>query len=256
MTVALRCADVFVRYGGIEVLRRVGLAVPFGAVTALVGPNGAGKSTLLTWCAGGASTATSAGGRLELARSSRPTRSTDAAVPLADATSWSATRRAASGLRLVPSGVNVFQSLTVAENLRVATPAHRGGAGSAGERRAGTGGVDVRGALDLFPELEPLFPQKAVTLSGGQRQLLAIACALVGRWRVLIVDEPVQGIAPTLAERVYAALAASVTADRAVLVADPVTHRAAAVADFVWRLDRGRVVFAGEPAELTHGSNS
>lgn len=248
MTVALRCSEVYVRYGGIEVLHRVGLVVPFGVVTALVGPNGAGKSTLLTWCAGAASTATSAGGRLELARAPRPLR-------LVDAAAWSATRRAAIGLRLVPSGVNVFQSLTVAENLRATAPARPGAPGSAGESRADTGGLDVRDALDLFPELEPLLPQKAVTLSGGQRQLLAIACALVGRWRILLVDEPVQGIAPALAERVYAALAASVTPDRAVLVADPVTRRATNVADFVWRLDRGRVVFAGEPAELTHGSS-
>lgn len=229
MTVALRCSDVHVRYGGIEVLHGAHLAVPFGAVTALVGPNGAGKTTLLSWCADAASTATTAGGRLELARP-------DGAEPLVDATSWSATRRAALGLRLVPSGVNVFQSLTVAENLRA--------------------DGDPAAALTLFPELEPLLSQKAATLSGGQRQLLAIACALGGRWRVLLVDEPVQGIAPALVDRVYEAVAAAVTPDRAVLVADPVTHRAAEVADFVWQLDRGRIVFAGEPAELTRATGA
>lgn len=224
MTVAMRCSEVRVRYGGVEVLHGVGLAVPFGAVTALVGPNGAGKSTLLSWCAGAASTATSSGGRLELAHATGSER-------LADATSWSATRRAASGLRLVRSGVNVFQSLTVKENLLA--------------------GGDPDNALALFPELEPLLSQRAATLSGGQRQLLAIASSLGSSWRTLLVDEPVQGIAPALADRVYEALAAAIAPDRAVLIADPVLHRAAQIADFVWRLERGRIVFAGEAAELT-----
>ncbi|HEV2345677.1 MAG TPA: ATP-binding cassette domain-containing protein, partial [Actinocrinis sp.] len=143
---------------------------------------------------------------------------------------WSATRRAGFGLRLVPSGVNVFQSMTVAGNLRASG--------------------DLEAALGLFPELEALLTQQAATLSGGQRQLLAVACALSGNWRVLLVDEPVQGIAPELAERVYSALAAAVTPERAVLVADPVVGRALRVADFVWRLERGRVTFAGEPSEL------
>lgn len=221
MTIALRCDGVRVRYGGIEVLHEVGIAVPFGAVTALVGPNGAGKSTLLAWCAGAASTATSAAGQLAL---------TDDASVRRDATTWSATRRAAAGLRLVPQGLNVFQTMTVADNLRA------------------SGDPDV--ATELFPELTPLLTQQAATLSGGQRQLLAVACALTGSWRVLLVDEPVQGIAPELAERVYDALAAVVTPERAVLIADPVTNRAACVADFVWRLDRGRITFAGEPREL------
>ena len=252
MTVARRCSDVYVRYGGIEVLHGVGLAVPFGAVTALVGPNGAGKSTLLSWCAGAPSTATSAGGRLELARDAGRER-------LADATSWSASRRAALGLRLVRSGVNVFQSLTVKENLLAAgdpgavigaSASRHNELGPGASERASERSVFERGALELFPELEPLLSQRAATLSGGQRQLLAIGCALGSRWRVLLVDEPVQGLAPALADRVYAALAAAAARDRAVLIADPVTHRAAEAADFVWRLERGRVVFAGEAAEL------
>jgi branched-chain amino acid transport system ATP-binding protein len=235
---------VRVRYGGIEVLHGVGIAVPFGALTALVGPNGAGKSTLLGWCAAAASTATAAEGQLTLVRPasasdgggsavSEATASDVAAANVAasDASGWSATRRASHGLRLVPSGLNVFQRLTVADNLRA------------------TG--DPAAALALFPELEPLLPQRAGTLSGGQRQLLAVAGALSGRWRVLLIDEPVQGIAPALAERVYEAIAAAVTPDHAVLAADPIAARALRVADFVWQLERGRVTFAGEPAELT-----
>jgi len=136
----------------------------------------------------------------------------------------------------VPEGLNVFQTMTVADNLRA------------------TGNPDA--AVERFPELAPLLTQRAATLSGGQRQLLAVAAALTGSWRVLLIDEPVQGIAPELAERVYEALAAAVTPERAVLVADPVTDRAARVADFVWRLDRGHVTFAGEPSELSGHASS
>jgi len=234
MTVALRCHDVRVRYGGIEVLHGVDLAVPFGAVTALVGPNGAGKSTLLGWCAGSGGTAVATAGRLELAHAvnTADAGNTSDAGSAADAAHWSATRRAAHGLRFVPSGRNVFPSLTVADNLRA--------------------GGDRDTACELFPELTPLLSQRAGTLSGGQRQLLAVASALSGRWRVLLVDEPVQGIATALAERVYDALAAAATAapDRAVLVADPGAGRAARAAEFVWRLERGRITFAGEAAEF------
>ena len=130
----------------------------------------------------------------------------------------------------MPSGVNVFPNLTVRDNLRA------------------TG--DPGRAFSRFPELAALAEHDAATLSGGERQLLAVAGALTGRWRVLLVDEPVQGLAPALADRVYRELAAVVAPDRAVLVADPVAERALRVCDFVWRLERGRVTFAGESAEL------
>ena len=200
-----------VRYGGVEVLHGVDLVVPYGALTALVGPNGAGKTTLLEWCGGVPSTATREEGRLEL--SAPDGQAVDRRV-----------------LRVVPSGVNVFPNLTVTDNLRATgRPEH---------------------AFELFPELAALAKHQAATLSGGERQLLAVAGALTGRWQVLLVDEPVQGLAAELAERVYAQLAAFVSADRAVLVAEPAAERALAVCDFVWRLDRGRITFAGEPAEL------
>jgi branched-chain amino acid transport system ATP-binding protein len=134
------------------------------------------------------------------------------------------------GLRFVPSGVNVFPNLTVVDNLRA------------------TG--DPERAFSLFPELAALADHDAATLSGGERQMLAVAGALTGRWRVLLVDEPVQGLAPALAERVYREVAGVVSPERAVLVADPVAERALRVCDFVWRLERGHITFAGEPSEL------
>lgn len=153
------------------------------------------------------------------------------ATSTATATDGELERQGARGwLRFVPSGVNVFPNLTVTENLRA------------------TG--DVERAFATFPELAVLAGQDAATLSGGERQLLAVAGALTGRWRVLLVDEPVQGLAPALAERVYGELAAVVSPQRAVLVADPVAERALRVCDFVWRLERGHITFAGEAGEL------
>jgi branched-chain amino acid transport system ATP-binding protein len=211
MTAALRCRGVRVRYGGVEVLHGVDLVVPYGALTALVGPNGAGKTTLLEWCGGVPSTATREEGRLGL--SLPDGRPADSRV-----------------LRVVPSGVNVFPNLTVADNLRATGRPER--------------------AFELFPELAALAEHQAATLSGGERQLLAVAGALTGEWQVLLVDEPVQGLAAELAERVYQQLTAFVSPERAVLVAEPAVERALAVCDFVWRLERGRITFAGEPAEL------
>ena len=129
--------------------------------------------------------------------------------------------------------MNVFPNLTVRDNLRA------------------TG--DPERAFSTFPELVSLAEHDAATLSGGERQLLAVAGALSGRWRVLMVDEPVRGLAPALADRVYQELAVAVAPDRAVLVADPVAERALRVCDFVWRLERGRITFAGEPGELIRG---
>jgi branched-chain amino acid transport system ATP-binding protein len=223
MTVALRCSGVRVRYGGVEVLHGVELVAPYGAMTALIGPNGAGKTTLLEWCGGAPSTATGAEGRL-------------AVFGLEERRRWRARGRGrgpqgiGSGLRLVPSGVNVFPNLTVSDNLHATGDAER--------------------AFSLFPQLAALSDHQAATLSGGERQLLAVAGALTGRWRVLLVDEPVQGLAPALAERVYRELAAAASPERAVLVADPVAQRALEVCDFVWRLERGRITFAGEPREF------
>src|SRR6266702_3677869 len=125
MRSALMCDGVRVRYGGIEVLHGVRLAVAYGTFSALVGPNGAGKTTVLNWCAGAAT--------------------------------WSAARRAATGLRYVPFERNVFPGLSVLDNLRAC------------------GAID---AFSRFPELEALAARAAGVLSGGERQLLAVASAL------------------------------------------------------------------------------
>jgi len=220
---------VRVRYGGIEVLHGVRLAAAYGSFAALVGPNGAGKSTLLDWCAGAAAEASATHGRLRLDG--------------LEATGWSAARRARAGLRYVPFERSVFPGLSVLDNLRATRGGRsrgRGrGRGSGVDGAAGPAGADP--VLELFPELARLADRSAGVLSGGERQLLAVACALHGPGRILLLDEPTRSLAPGLADRVLAELARTARDDgRAVLVAEPSADRVAAHADFLWPLDRGR----------------
>jgi branched-chain amino acid transport system ATP-binding protein len=203
---ALSCDDVHVRYGGIEVLHGVRLTAAYGTFSALVGPNGAGKTTLLDWCAGAATAShSSSSGRLKLDGR--------------DATTWPVARRASLGLRYVPFERNVFPGLSVLDNLRA---------------------CDATTAFARFPELEPLASRSAGVLSGGERQLLAVASALFGRGRILLLDEPTHGLASPLVDRVLTELARTAHDDgRAVLIAEPQLDRVAQHADFLWPLSRG-----------------
>jgi branched-chain amino acid transport system ATP-binding protein len=202
---ALSCDEVHVRYGGIEVLHGVRLTAAYGTFSALVGPNGAGKTTLLDWCAGAATDTSSSSGRLTL----------NGHV----STAWPPARRAALGLRYVPFERNVFPGLSVLDNLRA---------------------CGATAALAAFPELEPLSSRSAGVLSGGERQLLAVASALYGRGRILLLDEPTHGLALPLVDRVVSELARAAHEDgRAILIAEPQPDHVAEHADFLWPLDRG-----------------
>ncbi|WP_316754706.1 ATP-binding cassette domain-containing protein [Streptomyces herbicida] len=209
MTVSLRHARV--RYGPLEALHGVTLAAPGPGLTVLLGRNGSGRSTVLRALAG--------------------------IVPLsggavlwdgADVTRVPAYERARRGLFLVPERRAVFGALTVRENLELVAPAYDS-------------------ALDVYPQLRPLLPRRAGTLSGGEQRMLALSRALLARARVLLVDEPAQGMSPSVATRTYELLSAL---DACVVVAEqrlpPVLHGGPA---FVYELRRGAVVFGGEAGE-------
>jgi ABC-type branched-subunit amino acid transport system ATPase component len=128
----------------------------------------------------------------------------------------------------VPFEHNVFPGVNVLDNLRAATsPA--------------AADATPEAAFALFPELERLAARPAGVLSGGERQSLAVACALFGPGRILLLDEPMHSLAPALADRVLGELARTAKQDgRAVLAAEPSAERCAAQADFLWPLERGR----------------
>src|SRR6185312_10561763 len=143
---------------------------------------------------------------------------------------WPAARRARAGRRYVPFERNVFPGLSVRDNLRAT--------------RAGVSArfPDPSRLLAHFPELGHLIDRPAGVLSGGERQLLAVACALQGPARILLLDEPTHALAPALAGRVIEALAGAARQQgRAILVAEPSMSEALrAHVDFSWPLERGR----------------
>jgi branched-chain amino acid transport system ATP-binding protein len=208
--IALRRARV--RYGPLEALHGLTVAAPGPGLTVLLGRNGSGRTTALGALAG---TVPLSGGVVEWDGT--------------DITRLPAYERARRGLVLVPERRAVFGSLTVRENLELAAR-------------------DVSPALAAYPALAPLLPRRAGTLSGGEQRMLALSRALLARARVVLVDEPAQGMSPAVAARTYALLSGL---DACVVVAEqrlpPALREASAL---VYELRRGTVAFCGEAAEL------
>jgi branched-chain amino acid transport system ATP-binding protein len=216
MTMEIELRGARVRYGPLEALHGIGLPVPAAALTVLLGRNGSGRTTALRALAG---TVPLCAGRVVWRGS--------------DVTGLRAHERARRGLCFVPDLRAVYDTLTVAENLQLA---------------AADG--DFEPALEGYPALRPLLARRAGTLSGGEQRMLAVSRALLSRARVVLVDEPAQGMAPSVAARTYELLRAL---DAAVVVAEqrlPPGLSSGRMPVIVHELRRGSVVFSGEPTEL------
>jgi branched-chain amino acid transport system ATP-binding protein len=201
-------------YGKIGVLNGVDLMVGAGEIVALLGPNGAGKTTLLRAISG----LLPWSGRVCFA-----------GKDLSGASPREAVR---AGLVHVIEGHRVFTQLTVFDNLLLA------GYGMARRRRA----AQVEEALAFFPEIAARRNERAVTLSGGQQQMLAVAQGLVRRPRLLMLDEPSAGLSPLLVDRVLAAAARLRESGTAVLLVEQLIEKALMLADRVYALARGAIV--------------
>ncbi len=193
-----------VRYGGVHAVRDVSFTVEPGGIVGLIGPNGAGKSSTLHAIMGlaPASGSVRLNGRELLGR-----RPEDVAR---------------SGIALVPEGRRIFAELTVAENLRL---------GLAGRRARGGVKEALDGVYELFPVVREFAGRSAGALSGGQQQQLAIARALVSEPEVLLLDEPSLGLAPSVVDVVFGALAAIKERGLAVLLVEQRAQRTVAAAD-------------------------
>ena len=209
-----------VHYAGLRVLDAVSVAAPDGAVTALLGANGAGKTTTL--------------------------RAISGLVALSSGSIWLDGRRidglapyrlARSGILHVPEGRGVFPSLTVRANLEMCSYA------------AGDSVDPVAAGVALFPQLGGRLARVAGVLSGGEQQMLALARALLARPRVLLLDELSSGLAPAVVGPLLDAVREKATGAAVVLVEQHV-HAALSVADYVYVLDRGRIIDVGEAADL------
>ncbi|TQM13352.1 ABC transporter ATP-binding protein [Pseudonocardia kunmingensis] len=223
MEPALTCEGVSARYGRIEVCRNISLTVAEREVVTVLGPNGAGKSSLLGALGGqvrGGGAIRVGGHRIE-------------ALP--------AHRRAAAGLALVPEGRgNCFGSLTVRENLLL-------GARLAPRNERDTVYAEV---LDLFPSLRSRLSQPASALSGGEQQMLAIGMALAGRPKLLALDEPSQGLAPTILRDLTRLFALLRGRGIGLLIAEQNHAFAAAMADRFVVIVGGELVAEGTRDEL------
>jgi branched-chain amino acid transport system ATP-binding protein len=220
----LEIEDLVAGYGNAEVLHGVSLRAAEGGVTALLGANGAGKTTLMRAVAG----------------LIRPVRGGIRFAGDAIET-WPSDRRVEAGIALVPEGRMVFPEMTVEENLRVGAFArHARGHASTGLERA----------YALFPRLRERRRQLGATLSGGEQQMLAIGRGLMARPRLLLLDEPTLGLAPILAQGIFATVAALRAEGLTILIAEQDVRSTLAVADRGTVLESGRAAAEGEGAAL------
>ena len=207
-------------YGDTVAIRDVSIVVPSGRVVAVLGPNGAGKTTLLSIASG---LLRPRGGRVLIGGE--------------DVTAWSPDRRVEAGLCHITEGRSIFPSLTVADNLKIFV-------------RPSAGDDAVERAVAAFPRLGERLRQVAGTMSGGEQQMLALARAYAQRAPVVMLDEVSMGLAPVLVDEIFDFLRRLSAEGHSLLIVEQYISKALALADLVYVLVRGRLVFAGEPAEI------
>ncbi len=208
-------------YGPTRVLEGVSFSVPAGARLAVLGRNGMGKTTLLSTLAG-------------------QTRRYDGSIRLGstDVTGLTSAKRAHQGLGYVPQTRDVFPTLTVEENLSV---------GLKGRPKAA-----LQEAYDMFPRLKERRKNLGNQLSGGEQQMLSTARTILGRPSVLLLDEPLEGLAPVICEELMAAFTnLAKTGDMTILLVEQRIQSALDFADQVIILERGRLAWQGTPGALS-----
>ena len=210
-------------YGGIEALKGISVTVDEGEVVTLIGSNGAGKSTTLRSISG--LTPPSAGSvRFDGEEVTR--------TPTAEIV--------ARGITLAPEGRHVFPRMTVRENLEL---------GAHLRRRDGLG-EDLERVFSLFPRLQERERQKAGMMSGGEQQMLAIGRALMGRPRLLMLDEPSMGLAPILVERIYETIREINRTGVAILLVEQNANFALDIARRGYVLETGQIALADDSRRL------
>ncbi|HEY8861545.1 MAG TPA: ABC transporter ATP-binding protein [Candidatus Limnocylindria bacterium] len=207
-------------YGDSHVLQGVDVDVRDGEAVALVGRNGAGKTTTIAAIMG----------------SIRP-RAGSVRVGTSEVAGQPAHRIARAGVALVPQGRRIFAELSVRENLHLAA-------------RAVTGGWNERRVLELFPALARRLGNRGDELSGGEQQMLAIGRALMRNPGVLLLDEPSEGLAPKLVTEMGEALRSLRGTGLAILLVEQNLGLATRVAERLYVMNKGTIVFGGTPAEL------
>ena len=225
MSALLEVSDLRVFYGKVEGLHRASLRVPEGAIVTVIGPNGAGKTTLL-------------GAIMGLLPSAGAVRYAGAEIAGAKTEA-----RVALGLCLVPERRELFGEMTVEDNLRL-------GAFHRFRRRDAGIDADLAAIYARFPRLEERRAQLAATLSGGERQMLALGRALMARPRLLMLDEPSLGLAPRIVRETFRIIAELKKTGVSILLVEQNARAALQVADYGYVLETGEIVLEGEASKL------
>ena len=227
MSDVLRVAGLHAGYGAGDILKGIDVALEKGRIVTMIGPNGSGKSTFVKTLAG---LLPARQGTIEL----EGERLNDLSPP----------KRVRAGVAYVPQEYNVFRNLTVLENLKIAREFMT-------DKRGNGRALDDE-LISLFPELPARFGKKAGNLSGGQRQMLAFACALAVRPKVLMLDEPSAGLSPLLMTAVFDKVKKVNAMGVSILMVEQNAREALRISDTCVVLAGGRVRSCG-PADAVLG---
>jgi ABC-type branched-subunit amino acid transport system ATPase component len=221
---ALQASGIVAGYGDADIVKGISAEVQAGKILGVIGPNGSGKSTFIKTLAGLIATRR---GEISLSGNS-----------IAQLTP---SQRVAAGIAYVPQEFNVFPNLSIGENLRVSTE-------FLGARRAN---VEQRErVLSMFPEVAGRLKLRAGHLSGGQRQMLAFACAMMASPQVLLLDEPSAGLAPKLVGAIFERVKAANATGLTILLVEQNVKEALAIVDTVMVLVNGTVRLVATPEEI------
>jgi branched-chain amino acid transport system ATP-binding protein len=221
----LKMESVDLSYGPIQAVSSASIEIEEGQTVAIVGANGAGKTTLLKSIVG---LMPLASGRIHFKGR--------------DISTLPAHRRLAAGIALSPEGRQVFGDQTVRDNLEL-------GAYSRGLKAAALAAA-MEEQFELFPRLRERQDQPSITLSGGEQQMLAIARALMGAPKLLLLDEPSLGLAPLIIKEIFSIIRALRARGMTILLVEQMANLALGVADRAYVLETGRVTLSGTGAEL------
>ncbi|MGS0742114.1 ABC transporter ATP-binding protein [Glaciimonas sp. GG7] len=228
-TPVLEVHDLHVAYGKVEALHGASLQVGAGQIVTVIGPNGAGKSTMLNAIAGAMPNNGSARGKVSLLGH--------------DMQGVAIETRVARGMSLVPEKRELFASMSVEDNLLL---------GSYRRYKAGENGYadQLPVVYDLFPRLQERRKQQAGTLSGGERQMLAVGRALMAKPQLLMLDEPSLGLAPLIVKEIFHIIVRLKQTGVAILLVEQNARAALQVADYAYVLETGDMVMEGPAAQL------
>ncbi len=218
----LQIEDLKVSYGGIEAVRGISFDVKAGEIVTLIGANGAGKSSTLRTISG---LVRPAGGKIMFAGD--------------DITGMDPTQIVQKGLMMVPEGRRIFPNLTVLENLKIGAYLRKDDLEK-----------DIEMVYGYFPRLKERSWQEGGTLSGGEQQMLAVGRALMGRPKLLMMDEPSLGLAPIVVQGIFEIIRQINDAGTTVLLIEQNANMALHVADRAYVIENGRISMEGTGAEL------